>query len=138
MTFSKLRPILAALVVTVLAGAATTTFLFDQQAVLVGSARYRPIDYAARFAPLRPFLDRNSVVGYVSDVNGTRGYYKARYVLSPARILDNTPCETQVGDFYDLRTTNDRLRRAGFDVVEDFGNGVRLLRRRARPEGVRP
>jgi hypothetical protein len=142
MTFSKLRPILAAVMVIALAAFATMMFVLDQRTALRRSRLEPPIDYAARFAPLRARLDRNSVVGYVTspvpDGRGgitfdTRGYYKARYVLSPARVVWETPCERAIGDFYDARFVATMLNRTGYLIEQNFGDGVMLLKRRAAP-----
>ncbi len=138
MTFSRLRPILAAVALTGLAAFATTVFVRQQRDLLEGS-RLRPsIDHAARFAPLRPYLAKDDVVGYVTDVRDTRGYYKARWVLSPARVLYDTPREIVVGDFYSPQNTNRLIEQAGYEVIRDCGNGVRLLRRRAERRGPEP
>jgi hypothetical protein len=91
-------------------------------------------DFDARFAPLRARIGPRETVGYVTDYPGdTRPYYAARYVLAPARVLWQTPCDTVIGDFYNSRPTPDEIRLMGLDIVEDFGHGVLLLQRRARP-----
>lgn len=126
------------------------------------SGRRASVDYEARFAPLRLRLDKDSVVGYLTspqladcitlDANGqyrhvarpaldaqgrlifdTRGYYKTRWVLSPMRVVWDIPCERSIGDFYDERTIAFMLNRAGYDIEEDFGGGVMLLKRRGSP-----
>jgi len=90
--------------------------------------------YAQRLAPVRPYLSAGGFVDYVSDfkLNGDdywRGYYNARYVLSPVKLAWKRPCDYAVGNFADAANIAPMLRERGYVVEQDFGNGVLLLRR---------
>ena len=92
--------------------------------------------YELRFGPLRSLLPVDASVDYVSDLtlNGEdyrRGYYNARYVLSPLRLVYRRPCDLAVGNFGDAANVQPILRERGYAIDRDFGNGLYLLRRRA-------
>jgi hypothetical protein len=98
-----------------------------------------PSSYESRFAAIRPHVPLDRAVGYVTnptpDGRGghffdSRGYYLARYVLSPVHLVWETPAEFAIGDFHDDRLVADALNRSGYLVERDFGSGVMLLRRR--------
>lgn len=127
-----LRSAVAVLALAGLAAYATGSFVVSLYQGSYHNAGNLVRYYRERLAPLKPMLPADVAVGYVTDESqGSRAYYLARYALSPARLLYDTPCELNVGDFHNPAITNAALGRAGFEVVRDCGNGVKLLRRRA-------
>ncbi len=129
---ARLRATIAVLALTGLAVYAAVSSVVDRHRIPCHNAGTLVGYYRERFAPLKPLLGKDDVVGFVTDdmARASYAYCLSRYVLSPARVVYDTPCELSVGDFYQPATTNDVIERAGFEVVRDCGNGVRLIRRK--------
>lgn len=95
-----------------------------------------------RFGPMRVVLQAHHVtgtIGYFADLAGEqlrndpvaiKEYFVTQFVLVPVVLeADSETCTWAVTNFH--RTEPAALQRAGFRVVEDLGDGVRLLRKEA-------
>jgi hypothetical protein len=95
-----------------------------------------------RFGPLRTVLQEHHVtgtIGYFGDLAGEqlrndpvaiKEYFVTQFVLVPVVLeADSETCTWAVTNFH--RTDPAALQRAGFRVVVDLGDGVRLLRKEA-------
>ena len=97
----------------------------------------RPISvsqYERRFDGLRKSLPASGVVGYLGDENsyGLPNYFLAQYALAPL-IVDHSPDHALVvGNFVSSSLSSVRNRPPDLIVVQDFGDGVCLLEKRAK------
>jgi hypothetical protein len=85
---------------------------------------------------LRAVLPKSGVVGYMSDARGsmesTRSYYLAQYALAPVVVAQDANHELVVGNCASALAVARLAAASGLTVVEDFNNGVALLRRGSR------
>ena len=96
--------------------------------------------YERRFVKLRAALPAQGVVGYLGDPDPEGGtpdqreansllhfkrYLLAQYALAPLVLIESTEPEFVVGNF----DPGSRPLPSGFQIVQDFGNGLVLLRR---------
>ncbi|MEZ5403891.1 MAG: hypothetical protein R2729_29695 [Bryobacteraceae bacterium] len=88
-----------------------------------------------RFRDLASALPAGGGAGYVSDLGldstaGQAAYFTAQYALAPRLLApaEKTGGGPVVGNF--ARPPD--LAAMGFELVRDYGNGVMLLRRKAR------
>ncbi len=86
----------------------------------------------ARFRVLKASLPHRGVVGYLSDRADVGAYYLAQYSLVPLIVDRSVDHEWVVGNFFDARRARAHVADANLVVVEDFGAGLLLLRRRGR------
>lgn len=90
--------------------------------------------YELRFARARQFLPKHGLVCYVPDYASSdlakKDFFLARYALAPL-VLRNTPdCDPLIGDFPPGIPRSDLGSK--YSVLEDFGQGVLLLKRNER------
>lgn len=97
--------------------------------------------HEARFSRVRQSLEKRGVhgrIGYVADTpaerlagdeDGMRDYFLTQFALAP-RVLETGPENGGVWAVANLRTTSMRDRMPpGFELAEDCGDGVLLLRK---------
>ena len=89
--------------------------------------------FQARFAPLRKALPAHGVVGYATDAapdQATRSteYYLTQYALSPVVVVDDSNQQLVVANFHTASPNPQLLRARHLAPIQDFGNGVFLLR----------
>lgn len=90
--------------------------------------------YERRFDGLRKSLPASGVVGYLGDENsyGLPNYFLTQYALAPL-IVDHSPDHAVVvGNFVSSSLSSVRNRPLDLIVVQDFGDGVCLLEKRAK------
>jgi hypothetical protein len=90
-------------------------------------------DAVRRYAPVRNVLLRRGIreIGYTSgartvDLYRGGAFFRAQYALTPEVVWPNIEREYVVGD----SISPDAPGRLKLQVVEDFGDGLLLLRRR--------
>jgi hypothetical protein len=87
--------------------------------------------YLARFDGIKKVLPRHGVVCYVTDSGdsfaGKKHYFLAQYALAPLIVRTASDCDPLIGDF--PASTVASIDNRQFAVLEDFGNGLMLLRR---------
>jgi hypothetical protein len=90
-------------------------------------------DAIRRYAPLRQYLLKRGIrdTGYTSgeptvDIHRGGAFFRAQYALSPEVVWPDIDREYVIGD----SVSQDALERLQLRPVEDFGNGLLLLRRR--------
>lgn len=98
-------------------------------------------EHETRFRALRRHLPPRGVVGYMSDgkrepqgaegARYVRQYFMTQYVLSPILVADTTDADLVVGNFFMSRSAPGRPL-PGFELAQDFGEGVALFRRVGR------
>jgi len=89
------------------------------------------IAYEARLAPLKKYLPRDAIVGYVTDrdlVGQRAGYFfLTQYNLPPIMVLWGKTYPYVIGDYYGLDNPN-KSETADLVPVKDFGAGTELYR----------
>lgn len=97
--------------------------------------------YEKRFEGLGKVLPPHAVVGYVSeiqtwsvlvDANAVKQYYLTQYALAPVIVVNNPNLELVVANFSNPNSVSELPMTRGFVVLEDFGDGVALLKREAK------
>ena len=90
-----------------------------------------------RFAPLAQGKPPTAVFTYISDLPmneaGTAAFLAAQHALAPRMVLlpgTGQPAELAVGNFTRAGDFAAAGAKLGYDVVQDFGNGTVLYRRR--------
>jgi hypothetical protein len=104
------------------------------------SQRPAPIDgnslYLARFDGIKRVLPDRGVVCYVpspdASFDAKKHYFLAQYALAPLVVRTIADCDPLIGDF-SAGATPESIGSQRFIVLQDFGNGVMLLRRNKRP-----
>ena len=89
--------------------------------------------FQARFASIRKALPAHGVVGYATDATSdqtTRSaeYYLTQYALSPVVVVEDSTQPLVVANFHTSSVNPEVLRARHLVPVQDFGNGVFLLR----------
>jgi hypothetical protein len=89
--------------------------------------------FEARFASIRKALPLHSVVGYATDAapdQTTRSteYYLTQYALSPVVVVDDSNQPLVVANFHTTSVNPQLLRARRLVPVQNFGDGVFLLR----------
>jgi hypothetical protein len=89
-----------------------------------------------RFTGLRAVLPRRGVIGFLSDIEGQRenrrAYYLTQYFLAPLVVAPDAKHELVVANFASRSAVAGIAAANGLTVVQDFENGVALLRRTGR------
>jgi hypothetical protein len=99
---------------------------------------YRIADQVVRLEGFRSTVPAEAILGYLTDVpvDGTLGstmFFAAQYALAP-RVLQKTGAHDLVlGNFTKPGDYVSAGREHGLRVDHDFGNGVVLYRKEARP-----
>jgi hypothetical protein len=90
--------------------------------------------YGKRYDPIKPLLPADSVIRYVTDVphEDTRPYYQARFVLAPVRVAWEGDYDIAIGDFKYMENVAPVLRREGYVIENNLGNGLFLLKKRTK------
>ena len=88
----------------------------------------------ARMKAIRPALPPQGIIGYVSDLDVTRGdgrraWYAAEYCLSPLVLSPSPGPAIVLGNFADAANAPAIAQRDGLTIVRDFGGGLILLAR---------
>lgn len=87
-----------------------------------------------RLNALRQALPAQAVVGYVSDEGGDDGglwdFYLAQYFLAPVLLEKGSGRELVVGNFRKPVADAEWLASRDLILVQDFGDGVMLFRRK--------
>jgi hypothetical protein len=89
--------------------------------------------FQARFASIRKALPAHGVVGYATDAapdQTTRAteYYLTQYALSPVVVEDTSKQSLVVANFHSDSPNPQVLRALHLVPVQNFGNGVFLLK----------
>jgi hypothetical protein len=102
------------------------------------SQRAAPDDvsaYEARFAPAKQLLPKNGIVCYLPDFSSSesakRDFFLARYALAPLVVRTVPDCDPLIANF-PTGVPPSLLLSNKYSVLEDFGNGVLLLKRNDR------
>jgi hypothetical protein len=88
--------------------------------------------YLRRFDAIRSTLPKRGVVCYVpspdDSFDAKKHYFLAQYALAPLVVRTTPDCEPLIGDFptADIPAS---VCGSQFSVLQDFGNGLLLLRR---------
>lgn len=90
--------------------------------------------YEQRLRPLREFLPRDAVVGYVTDdgaetSHSTEYYFLTQYVLCPVLVVEGRNHPYVIGSYYTMDSPH-RTATGGLTLVKDFGYGIGLYRGR--------
>jgi hypothetical protein len=87
-------------------------------------------EYENRFRDVRNILPERGVIGYLSDGghDETLSYYLTQYALAPVVVDHSLQHPLVVGNFTDRSATRARTWPHDLVVVQDFGNGIVLLR----------
>lgn len=90
--------------------------------------------YELRFAPLQQSLPQHGIVCYVPDYASgdlaKKDFFLARYALAPLVVRNLPDCDPLIGDFPPGVPRADLGSK--YSVLNDFGNGVLLLKRNGR------
>jgi hypothetical protein len=85
--------------------------------------------YQRRFAVLSPMLDRQRVVGYVSDrPDAAREFFLTQYALAPIIVANHARVGLVIGNFFDPATGPAVAAAHRLTLVRDFGDGLVLYR----------
>ena len=104
---------------------------------LVGTATlaretHRPDEvtlYQRRFAVLSPMLDRQRVVGYVTDrPDAAREFFLTQYALAPVIVANHAHADLVIGNFFDPDTGPALAAAHRLALIRDFGEGLALYR----------
>jgi hypothetical protein len=90
-----------------------------------------------RLAGVIAAVARDAVVGYLTNlapgsVGASASFNAARYALAPRLLVQSTSQDWVLGDFSSPQDYAAIGAQHGLQVVQDFGNGAVLYRRRAR------
>lgn len=88
--------------------------------------------YRQRFERIRPKLDPNQIVGYVSDTGSSTHFAFTQYVLAPVVLEMNQNHRLLVGNFKQGTIPVGVATNAQVVLVSDFGRGVALFRTRRK------
>jgi hypothetical protein len=99
---------------------------------------YRIADQTARFAEFRAAVPANAILGYLTDVPAedtlaTSMFLAAQYTLAPRLLQKGDSFDAVLGNFTRPGDFTSLGRQHGLRLENDFGNGVVLFRREARP-----
>jgi hypothetical protein len=93
-------------------------------------------------AEIAPALPPTGVVGYWSDIEGTpeaeaqvqREYYLIQYALAPRVVVRSLEQEFVIVHAHpdEKRFPRSGMRGANLEMVQDFGHGLKVFRKRAR------
>jgi len=90
--------------------------------------------YEVRFVRLKQFLPGNGTVCYVPDYTSSetakKDFFLARYALAPLVVRNVPDCDPLIGDFPSRAPASALSNK--YTVLEDFGNGLLLLKRNER------
>lgn len=101
----------------------------------VRTSRPSAVDqYLSRFGDIKTALPARGVVGYIAEPRGKelhggdyyRKFHLAQYALAPLILVDTPDRELVVGNF---ASGAHAPQLPGLTLVQDYGNGVMLLRR---------
>jgi hypothetical protein len=85
--------------------------------------------YQRRFAVLAPMLDRQRVVGYVSDrPDAAREFFLAQYALAPIILANSARADLVIGNFFDPNAGPAVAADHRLALIRDFGEGLALYR----------
>lgn len=92
--------------------------------------------FEQRLSALKQRLPSSGVIGYLSDadvtaddVDATAMYYLAQYTLTPIIVVRDTEQRYAIGVFNKTPPSAEELRSRRLALVQDFGNGIQLIRR---------
>ena len=119
---------------------------FNSYQISAGTAQQRPDAFTAaaaetRFASFRERVPANATLAYLSDAPqeqdaGKAMFAAAQYALAPRLLIfaapDHSP-EFALGNFSRPVDFGAAGSQAGYQVAQDFGNGVLLYRRTTAP-----
>jgi len=93
--------------------------------------------FETRFDEMRKALPPKSVLGYTSDnasndPSNPAEFYLTQYTLAPRILKPNTAERMVVANFHNPKPDRRALRKAGLDLVQDYGQGVFLCRNLAQ------
>ncbi len=88
--------------------------------------------YLGRFDGIRSMLPQRGVVCYMPNPDNSfdakKHYFLAQYALAPLVVRPTADCDPLIGDF-PAGSTAASVSGQQFVVLNDFGNGLMLLRR---------
>ena len=91
-------------------------------------------EYEQRFETIKRDLPPDAVVGYVTDQppDPAMDLRLAQYALAPVIVSRTGQTELVVGNFHDPAQMPGIVRQKGLVLVKDYGQGVALLRGKAK------
>jgi hypothetical protein len=140
MSLMRLTRVRAALVLLLIyAGVSDARWLYRAVRGGLDARQVDPITrYERRFSVLKRVLPQRGVVGYTSGLppgefvsEDFKRFLLTEYALAPLVIVNDTGPQLVIGNF-----DPDRIRSTpalpGLEIVRDFGDGLRLLRKASR------
>ena len=99
---------------------------------------YRIADQSVRFAGFRAVVPAAAILGYLTDAPAadtlaTAMFLSAQYDLAPRILQKSDASDVVLGNFTKPADFASIGRQHGLRLERDFGNGVVMFRREARP-----
>jgi hypothetical protein len=99
---------------------------------------YKVADQSARLAGLRAAVPENAILGYVTDVDEAQPLASsmllaAQYALAPRLLQKGITRDLVLGNFTHPQDFAAFAQQRGLRLERDFGNGVLLFKKEARP-----
>ena len=79
-----------------------------------------------RLTPLKPYIEDQRIIGYISDSNDIFNFYTAQHVLVPVILVRTEAPIYIIGNFY--KKGNGSINKNHLEIIHNFGNGVFLLK----------